>query len=369
MRASDPVTEARRVLEICNACRYCEGYCAVFPAMELRRAFSDAEIDYLANLCHDCRACYYACQFAPPHEFGVNVPKTFSQIRAETYEDYVWPRPLARLFRRNGLVLSLITAAVIASVLALTMGLGAPEALFMSRTGPGAFYAVIPHAAMVLVGAVTFGYALLALAMGFAGFWREVGASSRPAGVRDIARALGDVLTLRNLGGGGEGCNDRDEAFSQTRRWLHHAMFYGFFVCFLATCIATIDHYLGWVAPYPMLSAPVILGTAGGIALLAGAAGFLWVRSSADPAPSADELRGAGTGLLVLLGLASLTGLALLALRETGAMEILLAIHLGTVLALFIVLPYSKFVHGIYRLAALIRYAMERSISVATERE
>jgi len=369
MRAPDAASEARRILEICNACRYCEGYCAVFPAMELRRAFSTAEIDYLANLCHDCRACYYACQFAPPHEFGVNLPQTFAQIRAETYEGYAWPLPLARLFRRNGLVVSLIAAAAIAAILTLTMGLQAPETLYRPHTGSGAFYAVIPHAAMALVGAATFFYALLALAMGFAGFWREMGATSQPAGMRDIARALGDVLTLRNLGGGGEGCNDRDEAFSQTRRWLHHAMFYGFFACFAATCIATLDHALGWAAPYPLLSAPVILGTAGGIALLVGTAGFLWVKSSADPAPSADELRGAGTGLLVLLGLASFTGLALLALRETGAMGILLAIHLGTVLALFIVLPYSKFVHGIYRLASLIRYAMERSISVTTERE
>ena len=28
------VDEARRSMEICNACRYCEGYCPVFPAME-----------------------------------------------------------------------------------------------------------------------------------------------------------------------------------------------------------------------------------------------------------------------------------------------------------------------------------------------
>ncbi|MGA3304670.1 MAG: tricarballylate utilization 4Fe-4S protein TcuB [Stellaceae bacterium] len=369
MRANEAVAEARRVLEICNACRYCEGYCAVFPAMELRRAFSDAEIDYLANLCHDCRGCYYACQFAPPHEFGINLPKTFAQIRTETYEQYAWPSALAALFRRNGLVVSLITAAAIATVLALTMGLQAPEALYRPRTGPGAFYTVIPHATMALVGTATFAYALLALAIGFVRFWREVGTSDQPAGVRDIVHAFGDVLTLRNLAGGGEGCNDRDEAFSQTRRWLHHAMFYGFFACFAATCIATVYHYLGWVAPYPLLSAPVILGAVGGIALLAGTVGFLWVKLSADPAPSAQELYGAGTGLLVLLGLASLTGLALLALRETGAMGILLAIHLGTVLALFIVMPYSKFVHGVYRLAALIRYAMERSVSVATERE
>ena len=28
-------------MTICNACRYCEGYCAVFPAMEKRLTFSD----------------------------------------------------------------------------------------------------------------------------------------------------------------------------------------------------------------------------------------------------------------------------------------------------------------------------------------
>ena len=66
--------DAARQMTICNACRYCEGYCAVFPAMELRRTFTKADILYLANLCFDCRACYYACQYAPPHEFAVNVP-------------------------------------------------------------------------------------------------------------------------------------------------------------------------------------------------------------------------------------------------------------------------------------------------------
>ena len=41
-------------------------------------------------------------------------------------------------------------------------------------------------------------------------------------------------------------------------------------------------------------------------------------------------------------------------------MGLLLVIHLGFVLALFIALPYSKFVHGAYRLAALARFAAER---------
>jgi len=37
----------------------------------------------------------------------------------------------------------------------------------------------------------------------------------------------------------------------------------------------------------------------------------------------------------------------------------LLAIHLGIVFSLFLTLPYSKFVHGIYRFMALIRFAKE----------
>ena len=43
-------------------------------------------------------------------------------------------------------------------------------------------------------------------------------------------------------------------------------------------------------------------------------------------------------------------------------MGILLALHRGVVLALFLTLPYGKFVHGVYRFAALVRYAMERRL-------
>jgi len=42
-------------------------------------------------------------------------------------------------------------------------------------------------------------------------------------------------------------------------------------------------------------------------------------------------------------------------------MGTLLAVHLGCVLALFVVMPYSKFVHGIYRGAALLRNAVEQA--------
>src|SRR5688572_32891927 len=70
-------------MTVCNACRYCEQYCPVFPAMEERRTFGKADLAFLANLCHNCGECLYACQYAPPHEFGINVPNTLAQIRLQ----------------------------------------------------------------------------------------------------------------------------------------------------------------------------------------------------------------------------------------------------------------------------------------------
>ena len=75
----------------------------------------------------------------------------------------------------------------------------------------------------------------------------------------------------------------------------------------------------------------------------------------------ADESRtGMDVAFIVMLFLTSLTGIALLLLRETAAMGPLLALHLGVVFALFVTAPYGKFVHGIYRFVALVRYARER---------
>ena len=109
------LAEADRLMTVCNSCRYCEGLCAVFPAMEMRRAFSDGDLNYLANLCHGCGACYVDCQFSPPHEFDVNVPRTLAQARAESYAAYAWPRAFAGLFARNGLAISIVAALSVAA--------------------------------------------------------------------------------------------------------------------------------------------------------------------------------------------------------------------------------------------------------------
>ena len=38
---SQALADTRRAMEVCNACRYCETFCAVFPAMTLHREFAE----------------------------------------------------------------------------------------------------------------------------------------------------------------------------------------------------------------------------------------------------------------------------------------------------------------------------------------
>lgn len=363
LTGSPAVQEARRVMKICNACRYCEGFCAVFQAMEQRREFAEPDLDYLSNLCHNCTACYHACQYAPPHEFAINVPKALAALRTETYVKYAWPRPLGKLFANNGLVVSLIVCCALALVMILSFSLQDSSVMQGQHTGSGAFYRVISHEVMVSVAATTSGFSALALLMGFINFWRQsmVGFSTLCSPVA-LYKATKNAVTLKYLGGGhGEGCNTEDASFSNQRRIYHHFMAWGFVLCFAATSTATIYEYgLGIISPFPFFSLPVILGTVGGIGLLIGPAGLLWIKLKSDTEVMLVRHYGMDYGFLVLLFLLSLTGLLLLAFRESTAMGWLLAIHLGFVFGFFLVLPYSKFVHAIYRYGALIRFAIEQ---------
>ncbi len=104
----------------------------------------------------------------------------------------------------------------------------------------------------------------------------------------------------------------------------------------------------------------MLLGTAGGIGLLIGPAGLLWLNLKRHPLQGDAAQKPMDRGFIALLLLTSATGLALLAGRDTGAMALLLAVHLGVVMALFLTLPYGKFAHGIYRCAALLKWSIEK---------
>jgi citrate/tricarballylate utilization protein len=354
-------TEVQRQMTICNACRYCEGFCAVFPAMTRRLEFAQADIHYLANLCHNCGACLSACQYAAPHEFAVNVPKAMAKVRLETYAEYAWPKPLGKLYQRNGLTLALATGAGL--TLFLCLALLVMGNLFTAMPG-GNFYGIFPHNTLAMMFGAVFGFAVLALGIGARRFWREVTPGEVSGSVKTSAalEATANVAQLKYLDGGhGKGCNNEDDRFTLWRRRFHHLTFYGFMLCFAATGVATLYHFLlDWHAPYPVLSLPVMLGIAGGIGLLIGPAGLLWLNLRRNPEQGDAHQKPMDRGFIALLLALSISGLALLAFRETAALGLLLALHLGFVMAFFLTMPYSKFAHGIFRSAALLKFSIEK---------
>ena len=366
---SEAQAEVSRQMTICNACRYCEGLCAVFPAMERRRTFGPGDVDYLANLCHGCGACYYDCQYAPPHAFAVNVPVALAAAREESYARHATPVVAKRLFERNGSRIAALTAVAVAVFVGGFVAWSDPAALFASGSEPGAFYRVMPHNVMALLFGAVFVFALVAMAASVLRFNRYVAAgagagagTASPGGLKALASALHDAARLRYLDGGGMGCMHESERPSDARRRYHHYTFYGFMLCLASTTTGTIAHYVfAWQAPYPWWSPTVVLGTLGGIGLVVGPLGLLRERARRDDALRPPGDGGLAAAFLWMLLATSVTGLALLVLRATPAMGLLLAVHLGVVFALFATMPYGKFVHGLYRTAAIVRHVRESS--------
>ncbi len=355
------LAEADRLMVVCNSCRYCEGLCAVFPAMELRRIFNDGDLNYLANLCHGCGACYFDCQFSPPHEFEVNVPRALAKVRIESYRTYAWPHVLSGLFRRNGLAVAIVAALGALVFIGGFFIYYDPAMLRSIQTGPGAFYVFMPHDVMVLIFGITFVYAIVAIAIGAIAFWRDIGEPVASLGApAPLWQATKDAAHLKYLDGGKGGCPSSEDEPKDSRKLFHHLTFYGFVLCFAATVAGTAYHYfLHWEAPYPWYQLPVVLGTLGGLGLIVGPIGLLAAKKERDPELRDPDSTGMDVAFTLALFATGATGLALLFLRDSSFMAPLLALHLGVVCAFFLLLPYSKFVHGVYRFLALARYAKE----------
>ena len=350
-------------LDVCNACRYCEGYCAVFPALEKRRRFTGGDVVYLANLCHDCRACYYACMYAPPHEFGVNLPQALAEVREQTYAQYALPRVVANLSRRNATI-AVVTAVI--SLIAFAIVAQNNGGLGQARTGAGAFYAVIPYLWMMVPALLLSIYAVGVMLAGAFAFMRDAKSPlMKPANVGAIVSAFGESFTLRYLrGGNAGGCYYPTERTSNSRLVLHMLVFYGFVSATIATIAAFIlQDILDQYPPYPIFSMPVMFGSVGGIAMIVGATGLLYLKWHSDKAPADRQTLILDSLFLISLGIVSITGMLLLILRETALMPTLLVIHLATVLALYVSAPYGKFAHFVYRVAALVQNRLESRVA------
>ena len=252
-------------------------------------------------------------------------------------------------------------AAALFAVFAVWI-VAAPDMRFGSQPGEGAFYRIVPRGVMAGAAGAALAASLAALALGARAFWRDIAPSS-PKGAwrRALPRAIREAVSLRHLGGrtggGAAGCAERP---ARIRRLFHHAMVAGLAASFASTVVAALyERFLGWHGPYPVASLPVELGLVGGGFVLAGVAGLFWLKGRTDQTTIVTETRSIDQAFLALLAAVAASGLALLWLRDTPAIGLCLILHLGLVLAFFLVLPAGKFVHAIYRSAALLRAAIE----------
>jgi citrate/tricarballylate utilization protein len=332
----------------------------VFPALERLSSLTSGDVTHLADLCHDCRDCYTACMYAPPHEFAVNVPAALSAVRLHTYDEYLPRLPWAgasarRASRRAAMLAAGVAAVAVLALLGVLAGGG-------SGAVAGSPYRVIAYPALLAaVGLPALG-GIAVMAASAARYWRATGGPGR-ASPGALLSAVRQAASLHNLRGGGADCAYPTDEPASARRRLHGLVAWGLVACAGSTVAAAISQDIaGDPPPYPVVSAPVLLGVVGGAGMVAGCTGLLLLRRTAakaltpaDPPREDPALARRGYALLAGLLLLAVTGLLTLVLRDTAAFGPVLAIHLAVVVACFAIAPYTKFIHVIYRFLALVR--------------
>jgi citrate/tricarballylate utilization protein len=361
-RLSLLIDEATRQLAVCNACRYCEGLCAVFPALSRRAVLDAGDVSQLANLCHDCRACYDACMYTTPHEFDVNVPAVLTSVRLEDYQRYVWPARVPRLLRGwTGIFAGgILSAALLLAIAVASRGWPAIVAAHDTAASP---YALIPYPVLLGLMLAVVAYSVVIAAVAARRYWAATANPRVPVTAKAVAQAAWYALTLRYLRGGGNECYyPQDDRPSPARRYLHYLVVGGFGLCVVSTLAAGIlQDLLSQQPPYAWLSVPVIAGVIGGIGLIAGSAGLLLLKARSSAVTSIAQMTIKDYGLLIALAFLALSGLATLLTRDTAAFGCVVLIHLASVLLAFASAPYSKFAHVVFRFAALVRDNAERT--------
>jgi citrate/tricarballylate utilization protein len=354
MLSDDLLAEAQRQLNICNSCRYCAAYCPVWPSLEQHTELAAETVVDLANLCHDCHDCYDACMYTAPHEFELNPPALFTAVRSQTYEEFAWPGKLPTWTRAQWLRAA---ALVLAFVLIVGVGALTTGKLLPGGTS-GSAYAVVSHGALLAIFGVATVWAVLSFTMSAWTYWTQVHGPARNLMDGRAWRAtLAQAATLRHQTGGGAGCDYPSDIPSTARRWWHHLVSYGFGFALIATISAAIGEYIfGSKLPYPVLSVPVITGTIGGVSMTVGCVALILLKRKSAPEQTTTTMRRADYGFLWALLILAVTGTLVMLLRHSALFSTLLAIHLAAVLVAFVVAPYTKFVHWIYRVLALYGY-------------
>ena len=356
------LADATRQLNVCNSCRYCEGLCAVYPAIERRTLFELADLSQLGNLCHDCRACFDSCMYTAPHEFDINMPKLFAEIRLFDYQRFVWPyKPLKIFSGRLGIASAAAISALIVFIFAIVnVGFGG---LITRNSGPQSPYILIPADQLDVLLLIPAIFTTVVLLLAGRKYWKEVGGAPTGLSTRVILTSIWYAITFRYMDGAGANCNyPDDEVPSPSRRRFHFLVSYGFGLCIVSTTAAAfLQHVQGIEPPYAWISVPVISGVLGGIGLIIGCWGLVKLKLHNSEVTSIAKMNIKDYGFLFALEFLALSGMATLLTRETLVFGLVFLIHLSTIILAFALAAYSKFVHFIFRFLSILRDNFERA--------
>lgn len=356
MQFDDLFAEGRHLLTVCNSCRYCAGYCPVWPAMERKPLFTVEDQIHMANLCHDCRDCYTACMYIPPHEFDLNPPKVFTKLREYTYRKYIGPEFMHRIIDSKwGSVAIFLVIWALVAVLAVATG-----GTLIGDVG-GDPYRVLNHTAIMVPAMAACLFAVGVTLGGMTRYWRDTHGSFRDLfDLRQWATTFSLSARLKHQTGGEEGCSYEGNQPKANRKWSHQFIMYGFLLTFGATVSAWImEFFLGYLPPYNLVSLPVLLGMVGGILQVVGCAWSLSAKGQSDHSQTTRAMLSADKSLILALLIINLTGICTTLFRDTAAFGIIFVIHFAPVLMFFLFAPYTKFIHWVFRVLATYKDACE----------
>jgi quinone-modifying oxidoreductase, subunit QmoC len=212
---------------------------------------------------------------------------------------------------------------------------------------------LVPHPYIYVVFSTAFFLALGAVMVSAVKFWKLIGRSGDRKGsfIGSFLPVLGEIALHKRFGS----CET-----SSARKWAHFCVLWGFLGAAFASGLLVISLYvtkdplpLEQTHPYKII---------GNIAMVLLVVGGLWlsINRLIDPgktgASKAYDMFFLSLVVLVIMT-GALTQLAAFVFPPLVA-SIIYVLHLGSIVTLFLTVPFSKFAHMIYRTLAMVHERM-----------
>ncbi len=212
---------------------------------------------------------------------------------------------------------------------------------------------LVPHKYIYVVYSVSFFLAVIAVLASAAKFWKLLGRGGDRKGsfIGSFLPVLGEIASHKRFGS----CET-----SSSRKWAHFCVLWGFLGAAFASGLLVISLYvtkdplpLEQTHPYKII---------GNIAMVLLIVGGLWltINRLTDPEKTGTS-KAYDMFFLWLVVLVIMTG----ALTQLAAFvfppllaSIIYVVHLGSIVTLFLTVPFSKFAHMIYRTLAMVHERM-----------